>query len=775
LATKVGGTVLIDFELKSKFRSLSLKPFDRENQHSTGLGKRTILYGRNGSGKSTFSEFLRLATSPKTPGAKAHYWNTNIVMGVLPQRPLDRIHVFNRFYITETLEEFLNAAGNSPPIVKLGSKSIELENDLRTAQQFVDSRTQIVNEAEKFRNSATQRLEKARDNAKTSVIKELDTVDNGRFNKTVYRTDKAEIVLKQTPWSALDQSELQNSRELARSQSFTAHSEVNIPLGALKVLSEQVEEACTRAISNSVIERLSTNAEVATWVESGIKLHQAGQTCQFCDIGVVTEVLLDKYAGHFNDALLSLRADLESIDHRLEIASKTCEQWMSTFPMEQSLLPDSRTAFCAARDDLKLPVQKIQTELDALKNRINERSKDILVALAGRESVDDSSGISIGLEALNTAIRGHNKACANQADSKKAAILALERDAICPFREDYQLASSQIDSTNKVLARATESLAHWQQSAAELESARENTREMAEQLDADLKTYFGYTHLSISVSQDDAGYKVSRNSKPADNLSEGERNCIALLFFLRSLEATDISLNDDLVVIDDPVSSLDRENLFAVHSLIEARTENIGQLILLTHDFEFFRLSRTAWNSKYRDSRKAIKDDNQSEKCFPRVKFLEIFSRINLISLERETAVRELSTKLLDHLSEYHYLFWRVALAVQTPNDPELPLLGNAGRRLLEGFISFKEPAGDSFQTKISATAKEAGVPTEQTQRILRFAHAMSHRDEPSVMSALEFPSMKEELEYLLDFIKDCDQKHFDKMCLATHVGVAAR
>ncbi len=286
LATKAGGTVLIDFELKSKFRSLSLKPFDRENQHSTGLGKRTILYGRNGSGKPTFSEFLRLASSPKTPGAKAHYWNQNIVMGVLPQRPLDRIHVFNRFYITETLEEFLNAAGNSPPIVKPGSKSIELENDLRTAQQFVDSRPQIINEAEKFRNSATQRLEKARDNAKTSVIKELNTVDNGRFNKTVYRRDKAEIVLKQTLWSfQLDQSELQNSRDLARSQSFTAQLEVSIPAVNLESLSEQVEEARTRAIARNVVEWLSMNAAVVAWVESGIKLHQAGQTCQICDVG----------------------------------------------------------------------------------------------------------------------------------------------------------------------------------------------------------------------------------------------------------------------------------------------------------------------------------------------------------------------------------------------------------------------------------------------------------------------------------------------------------
>ena len=67
-------------------------------------------------------------------------------------------------------------------------------------------------------------------------------------------------------------------------------------------------------------------------------------------------------------------------------------------------------------------------------------------------------------------------------------------------------------------------------------------------------------------------YEVIRsNGSIAENLSEGERNFIAFLYFyhlVRGSETADGGLRDKIVVIDDPVSSMDSSSLFIVSALV---------------------------------------------------------------------------------------------------------------------------------------------------------------------------------------------------------------
>lgn len=68
-------------------------------------------------------------------------------------------------------------------------------------------------------------------------------------------------------------------------------------------------------------------------------------------------------------------------------------------------------------------------------------------------------------------------------------------------------------------------------------------------------------------------YEIIRTSTGlvAENLSEGERNFIAFLYFhqlvLGSPEA-DAVVKDKIVAIDDPVSSMDSSTLFVVGALV---------------------------------------------------------------------------------------------------------------------------------------------------------------------------------------------------------------
>lgn len=100
---------------------------------------------------------------------------------------------------------------------------------------------------------------------------------------------------------------------------------------------------------------------------------------------------------------------------------------------------------------------------------------------------------------------------------------------------------------------------------------------------------------------------VRENGKVAENLSEGERNFIAFLYFYHRVRGSMSSeeLKEKIVVIDDPVSSMDSTALFLVSAIVreminvcrnnteylnpQVPGDYIKQLFILTHNVYFHR------------------------------------------------------------------------------------------------------------------------------------------------------------------------------------------
>lgn len=114
-------------------------------------------------------------------------------------------------------------------------------------------------------------------------------------------------------------------------------------------------------------------------------------------------------------------------------------------------------------------------------------------------------------------------------------------------------------------------------------------------------------------------YKVVRSDGTiADNLSEGEKNFIAFLYFyylVQGSESADEDPREKIVVIDDPVSSMDSNSLFIVSTLVKdmievcrnnADNENattsdnyIKQIFILTHNAFFHQEITYNYVSRY--------------------------------------------------------------------------------------------------------------------------------------------------------------------------------
>ena len=111
---------------------------------------------------------------------------------------------------------------------------------------------------------------------------------------------------------------------------------------------------------------------------------------------------------------------------------------------------------------------------------------------------------------------------------------------------------------------------------------------------------FGFTSFSLKV-ENNFSYSLVRNNGSIvnDNLSEGEKNFLCFIYFYYLLKGDFENSGIDkpkVVVIDDPVSSLDNDILLVVNTLVRdiiddtiSDNNNIKQVFFLTHNIYFYR------------------------------------------------------------------------------------------------------------------------------------------------------------------------------------------
>lgn len=207
--------------------------------------------------------------------------------------------------------------------------------------------------------------------------------------------------------------------------------------------------------------------------------------------------------------------------------------------------------------------------------------------------------------------------------------------------------------------------------------------------------FFSHGRLSIELKNEKYYLKSNGNDVKPKNVSLGERNIIALCYFFTQILANQdiekLYQNEELVVIDDPISSFDFENKVGISSFLRYQTKNIiggnsrSKILFLTHDLStFFDLQKIAdeMMQVFGKSDKIAKNN-----------FFELVGRnISICASKRKT------------YNEYRRLL-KMIFQYATDNTEGLELMiGNAMRRTLEAFSTFIYGTGISevsFDTKV--------------------------------------------------------------------------
>jgi wobble nucleotide-excising tRNase len=287
------------------------------------------------------------------------------------------------------------------------------------------------------------------------------------------------------------------------------------------------------------------------------------------------------------------------------------------------------------------------------------------------------------------------------------------------------------------------SLEALQQSIAEKKAQISNSHKAGEKLTTLLHTFLARAELTFKSS--DEGYRLMRHGKPARRLSDGERTAIAFIYFIVQLGDQEFDLEDGIVVIDDPVSSLDASSIYQAFAFLKNAVQDAKQVFLFTHNFGFLRLVLN-WLTHGQLRRHS--------------RFYMLVCRSEADG--RRTALRALDKTLIDHPTEYHFLFKTLAEFRGDGTIAACYHIPNVARKILETFLDFHVPGTAKVYSKLNTLDFDENKRTA----IYKFTNDLSHRTGQGFEPGLVDESQKN-ANYLLEMIEHVAPKHYQGMLAA--------
>lgn len=741
--------------------------FDSFEWLGAPLKRFNLLYGWNGSGKTTASRVLTILEKHAVhlPDMSAiEFTVATDVAGNVSERDLQshaiEIRVFNKDFVEDNLAF---DDGVAKRIVILGEANIQLQREI---DKLAADRMTLSSDLGVQESSAAKN-EKIAETALTSAGRDVtqqftntplasDAYYGRSYNKT-----KVERVLAEgavTEASASAHILEPNALDALRVSIKTERTVLPVPdsvLPSFKALFEEALGLLTRQPKVASRSDLLSDSDLRDWAERGYHLHtdRSATECLFCG-SQMDPGILEKLAGFFTEELNKLKEELDAaIDAVTKIGSSVPEGTSEA----SDLFPDLVLGYQTAMSLVGASRKAVVAAVDGLIEGLERKRREV------HESVSSVPGYPVGaVENLNAGLRGvadsvkaHNQRAADSNVERVTAAKQIEHHAIAKMLTDkgYFEARRKADDARSSRDRLKGELTIVETDRAAKQAALQNTKIAVDKINILLAEFFGESQLylePLELAGSKSGYGLRSRGKTAKRLSEGEKSVLALIYFLVKLDEAGCDKKNCVVVIDDPVDSQDSVFLFQAFGLLTRRLNDVGQAIVFTHSFEFFNLLRDwlAGPSK-RD-------------------YSQLFMMTMDKTATRRVTVADLPRLLKDHKSEYQYLFSRLHQHVNGGPKLEDPLVANVARKVLEYFSGFKWSCRTTEQFTnivLSRFVRDQNQLRSGTgDFIVKFLHEHSHGQDFGRSIAASTFEAEAVAKNVLTFIREADKEHFDDL-----------
>ncbi|GAA9141478.1 AAA family ATPase [Helicobacter pylori] len=339
------------------------------------------------------------------------------------------------------------------------------------------------------------------------------------------------------------------------------------------------------------------------FIEKGIELQKKmpDNACPFCT-QEITNNIIQVYTSYFNKSIEQFNQDSLEVSGTLK---KILEQWnikeiLQSFErFEPFMKKDSSTnkeSLKNALEQIKVLLEKLQKEVDKKwgvknKEKFQETDKKLLENYEKfQKCVDETRNI------LKQKKGQKEKLEKLKTELKEARIKKAKHDSY-----DWQKSKEEAERKLSVLNCRHERLNRL------LEKINKKLKGLYDQKRPDIKTINNYLKaLNLPKYSLDKDYRIVLNSDALENseakiiLSDGEKTTLAFAYFLACLKLfyKKEDLKNLVVVIDDPISSLDEQRIYNTTCLVAkinqelareklSNEENKAQVFVLTHNHTF--------------------------------------------------------------------------------------------------------------------------------------------------------------------------------------------
>lgn len=310
--------------------------------------------------------------------------------------------------------------------------------------------------------------------------------------------------------------------------------------------------------------------------------------------------------------------------------------------------------------------------------------------------------------------------------------------------EQYHKQEAECRETEKLVKTQKKLYDLKKKEVEDLEAQRSNVQLAVDTINACLK-YIFFAEDRLKIEYVNGAYKLlsyGKSVKPCD-ISEGERNIIGLSYFftsiLRGKEEKQAYNEEYLIVVDDPVSSFDVENRIGILSFLKYKISmfllgNMNtRVLVMTHDLKtFYDIHKI-----FEEIITACKQEQYANE--PK------FNRF-------EIRKKELIPFSYNKRQEYTELVCIVYKYAMGQDDSYEIIIGNMMRQILEAFSTFEYKKGieeiSTDEKILDLLPEKEYIPYYRNLMYRLVLHGGSHRaDQIKVMDDFNFFSLISETE----------------------------
>ncbi|MDJ0033577.1 MULTISPECIES: AAA family ATPase [Erwiniaceae] len=667
--------------------------------------KVNIIYGLNGSGKSTFSNYFYDPQDTKYEHC-SHIGDYDTIL-VYNQK-----FIQDNFYSKDTLNGIFSLSKeNKEAKEKVEELTLRLEEISKQKQQLrkdiVQQQSNISDAKEKAQNKTWEIktsytggdrvLEyclKGKMGSKESLFNNLCLIPMPTTKPTKTITNLKDEA------NAIDGDTAVKHSTLSTFDSFVLSQEDILSLNEIIVGS-----------NDSPISKLIGKLKNSDWVSEGLKyLEQIdGPQCPFCQADTITEQLAKNIRDYFDESYQNSIIEIKSIQTRytsiIESIPKLDDYKNSPFAID----------YLAQLNEHHAQLSKdAEANLDLIKQKISNPSLQVTL----HDISASVSAFNFAVESINKLIISHNSKIDNSANELaniKTAfweILRYEYDqTISNFKTIQSEAEKIITEKTKDETAKTELEKTINSERVEHQKSTVNIDEAIININQGL-TDIGITDFYIEKHEGDLYRLVRTDShlKIFSSLSEGEKMIISLLYFrelFRGKQSATEGKVRKIAIIDDPVSSLSHIFVYNIGQLLKNdffNSKEIEQVFVLSHSLYFFY--------ELADANHDRRKENQS-----------------LFRFSKNSNGSSISSVKYDEIQNDYQSYWSVI------NDDKQPpaLIANCMRNVIEYFFNFVQKAD------LSNVIQKPELKNPRFQSFLRYINRESHSLGQNIFDFKEF------------------------------------